>query len=1495
MKKALKIILSLVSGVIIFIIMLPIILSMLLQISSVQNFVVEQISSKLSAVAKTKISISHVDIEFFTKAVFDDLYIEDHRGDTMIYAKNLRVAINGINFLTGKISLGSTTLSEGKVYLYKDSAGLMNVKSVFDNFKPEVPPENPPNFRLSALELNLLHTRFKYYDCTETPVDYGINFKDMEFNEITMQAHNISVLNYNIWLDMEHISLYERSGFHLQHLSSNRCGVDSSGMYYADVVIETPNSTVTLDSLNFLTANRSWWDWNDFEHNMILSARLLRSHIDSRTIGYFAHKETAHPIDAIINRARLWGPICDMKGFVEDLTTDEASLSAAFRIKGLPDVEHTIFQAVLEPASISGSRAVTLMSKVTGDTLEAGVSQIISRQGQINATAYFNGTLKKFSARAIVNSDCGQVVATLDMTPKSDKVNSMRAVLSTTDFNLNKTLDSKKLGGVSVTAIANMNFTQGRPMTLNTQAAVNKLHYGAYDFHSIEIDGSIAGSKFTGVVLGKDPNMRFNARGKIDFGGSNTNYDIDLDIDNADLVAVGLNNRDSISKFSATLSANASGRTIDNLNGSAKIAEILYINHLDTVRAAAINIESSATPTLKQIEIRSGFADISLRGRNSFLEFARYFSQSLQRFLPSFPDVTTIVMGDKQSSVPGSEKLSTSKTPFPYSDGYYQFTVDVKKANNVAGIFLPGVEIAQGSTLNFFFNPYLDQFNIRAHSDYIERKSFAAENLNLEARNIGDSLSMFLTSDYLSVSGIDMPDLSVLGDICHNVINLGARFNNVEDTTSALITTTTTFERTPAGIAQMKVEVHPTAIVLSSDQWSVKGGRVLLDTTGIEVQSIGLYNGSQRLSIDGKATKSLLDTMRVELNNFDVSPATILISSLGYNLRGVIGGNVKIVAPFSSIRLFAALDFRDIYLNNFSLGSPMLRSTLDEKHKRIHFALGDSLISAPIRGYYDFGKNRYQASFRFPSFNMALLEPMLSGILTHTYGTADVDLKLTGGNGTPSLNGEVNVLNYSAMVDYTKARYSLKGNVEVRNNNFTLAPTPISDGGQGTGELSAELKSSFFKDLTFAVNANFSNLLALNTTAHDNGSFYGKAYGSGRLAINGTERKTSINITAATALNTEFVLPLSDVSTIESADFIRFVNPNAPPVVAPRRRSRIMQQRREGHNELDLIINMHVLPNALGLIEFNATMAQEIKGRANGYLSMHINPSLDIFTINGPLEIMQGNYKFTLPPFYKYFTIESGGSLQWTGVASNPNINLSAIYKVKTSLEPLGGQSTTATIDCGINLSGQLQTPDIHFSIAAPSADAETQNLLRNSINTDETMATQFISLVLSKSLIPDMGAAIGTMGTSFVGNTGMEFLSNQLSQLISSDRVNVRFGYRPQSVSTSDEFYAGVGGDIIPDVLSVEVDGNYNTGNNPSYNSRNPFTVDAYMTWNINKKGSLKLKGFTRTIDRFDETQGLQESGVGVYFKQDFSDWKDLKRRLKEYTMQRKEKKSKK
>ena len=80
---------------------------------------------------------------------------------------------------------------------------------------------------------------------------------------------------------------------------------------------------------------------------------------------------------------------------------------------------------------------------------------------------------------------------------------------------------------------------------------------------------------------------------------------------------------------------------------------------------------------------------------------------------------------------------------------------------------------------------------------------------------------------------------------------------------------------------------------------------------------------------------------------------------------------------------------------------------------------------------------------------------------------------------------------------------------------------------------------------------------------------------------------------------------------------------------------------------------------------------------------------------------------------------------------------------------------------------------------------------------------------------------------------------------------------------------------------MLIEVEGNYLVDRSQVVNAASSFTGEAYVTWMIDRAGTLRLKGFTHTIDRFDENQGLQETGIGIYYKEDFDNAADFRRRI--------------
>ena len=526
---------------------------------------------------------------------------------------------------------------------------------------------------------------------------------------------------------------------------------------------------------------------------------------------------------------------------------------------------------------------------------------------------------------------------------------------------------------------------------------------------------------------------------------------------------------------------------------------------------------------------------------------------------------------------------------------------------------------------------------------------------------------------------------------------------------------------------------------------------------------------------------------------------------------------------------------------------------------------------------------------------MGLLDPILTGVISSTEGVASADLVLQGQRREAELAGEIRVSGLRTKVDFTQVTYSMPEAVlSVKNNRFRASNVAVFDPQGHRGRFDFDMSLQHLSNISYDVRVAPQQMLVLDTDADDNDAFYGKVYATGSARISGDKGVVRMDITASTDGNSSFVLPLSSKSNISNADFVVFVQPEKTDTLDNVARKKLLferkhRQRADAASQMNITMALDVRPDAEVEID---VAGNTVKGRGEGTLNLAINPRANIFEIYGDYTISEGSFMLSLQQIInKRFTIESGSSIQWTGSPMNAMLDIDAVYKVKASLQPLLqgtadlGGDRSVPVECVIHLGERLSNPTITFDVRVPGSDPETQSLIANALSTPETVDTQFLYLLLFNSFMSENSSqANANIGSSVSAATGLEFVSNMVSNWLSSSDYNVVIRYRPKSELTSDEVDFGLSKSLINNRLFVEVEGNYLIDNKQAVNSSmSNFMGEAYITYLIDRAGTLKLKAFTQTIDRFDENQGLQETGIGVYFKEDFNNLRDLRDRIRE------------
>jgi hypothetical protein len=161
MRKGIKILGYIVSTLVLVTIILPLSLSVLINIGAVQNWVVDAAARFASRKLGTEVSIEHVDLGLFNRLQVEGFYVEDYQGDTLLYARQVETGITAFKPLT----FGTAKVDSALLRLAEMPDGEINIKQVVDrlrsgkgsNFSMAINRAEVTNFRFELFRNDTTH------------------------------------------------------------------------------------------------------------------------------------------------------------------------------------------------------------------------------------------------------------------------------------------------------------------------------------------------------------------------------------------------------------------------------------------------------------------------------------------------------------------------------------------------------------------------------------------------------------------------------------------------------------------------------------------------------------------------------------------------------------------------------------------------------------------------------------------------------------------------------------------------------------------------------------------------------------------------------------------------------------------------------------------------------------------------------------------------------------------------------------------------------------------------------------------------------------------------------------------------------------------------------------------------------------------------------------------------------------------------------------------
>lgn len=1499
MRRIVNILAKMVSAIVLALIFLPLLVALLFEIPAVQNFVAREATEIISRKLGTRISIDRVDIGLFYRVSLDGFYVEDFQRDTLLYAGRLDARIKSLGLFGGGLVFSRAELSDARFCLRETPDGEMNIKQVVDKLSKKDKARAEGKFRLEIERLETDGLDFCMERLEHRNPSYGVDFADMHLIDIRAELKNFTIDGPVIHTDIGRLAMRERSGFVVEDLAGCLC-IANGCIDIREGHIRTAKSNIELPSLSLIGLD--WALYKNFVEEVDITAQVVNTTLSSDDIAYFSPKMKDWHLTLTDVNADVSGPVADMSGSLRSVRTGaDTKLSVDFAAQGLPDVGKGHFKADISELTTSAADVDRLAAALTGKNLPDEVLRIAKNAGKIGLTGKFDGTLTAFAADAALATEIGGATCLLQVSSLRDGCRGVLGDVKTSSLQLGELLENDLLGPLSLNVHVN-----GELSSEHSDAEVSgeilRLGINGYDYDSLRMKGHLVNREFNGLIEARDRNLRFDFRGLLDLNDEQRpRYDFALDLEEANLAALGVNRRDSVSVLAARIAARAVGRTLDDLNGIIFVRDVSYRYNDRELAADSVVIVGRNSLSDKFIRLRSDFVDADYEGKTSYKEVFAYLQQRFRDYVP------TLDGGPGwQAQHPDTVELA---------DGYSQLTVNVRKINPLVNAVSPGLQIADGSQLLLRINPANDKLSFEAASDYIERGRMLVTRLNLDAHNRGDSLVFAASTEDLYLNSFHMSRVGMSGGAKDNKLELITDFADTIGDVSGRIGFRSEFARGrgPAG-RQIDLRLTPSYISRGEKTWNIYTDGITADTSRIRIDRFRMVNAGQQLLLDGVVSRRLQDSVQLTLHNFELAPFSQFTSSMGYRVDGRTNGSATMKAVLGAGEVQADIVVDSISINDLAVPSIWLRSRWDFIQNRAGILVQQrENLDTLVRGFYAPSQKRYYARATLDAVELSALDPLLKGVVERTGGNADVDIALRGSGKEANLSGQIAVRDFTTTVDFTQVTYTMpRAVIEVKNNHLIAEGVPLYDPEKNEGLFSIDLNLEHLSNIFYSVKVLPKELMVLNTTSKDNDLFYGRIFASGSATIAGSKGGVKMDIVATTEGDSEFYMPLSGQSNAKTADFVTFVTPEQIDTTDYLVRKKLLFQQQGRKKEaagstMDITMALNVQDNTAFQLVIDPTVGSALKGRGNGMLNLHINPGNGIFNMYGDYTLIEGSFLFSLQNIItKKFIIESGSMIQWTGEPVDARLDINAVYKLKTSLQPLLNTVTASSdddqsgsrisdrsvpVDCKIHIGGRLSNPQLDFSVVVPVTDIETQAAVASVLNTQEAQAQQFISLValgtFSNSGSANIGASSGVA-------TGLEMLTNQLTNWFSIDDYRIILNYRAGSEMTGDEVDFGFSTNLINNRLLVEVEGNYIIDNKQAVsNNVSNFMGEAHVTWLIDKSGNLRLKAFTQTIDRFDENQGLQETGLGISYKEDFNNFKDLKQRIRDrFTNKKRQKK---
>ncbi len=799
---------------------------------------------------------------------------------------------------------------------------------------------------------------------------------------------------------------------------------------------------------------------------------------------------------------------------------------------------------------------------------------------------------------------------------------------------------------------------------------------------------------------------------------------------------------------------------------------------------------------------------------------------------------------------------------------------------------MPGLYIADSTTARLVINPE-GEMSSEIVSSRLAFKDKYIKNLRLDLDNSAGSLNGKIKGSECRVGELSLKQSSVILFAENDHVGAMASFDNsTEARNQGEVLVTGELARNDSGNLTLSGENLLSNLYFNDHAWRISPSTIFWEAgKGVQINSLRIDNADQSIMVDGKYSKTGQDTLLLEISRFDIgSLADIFKPEMG--IEGVVSGKML---------LRNAADKRHDILVNVSsdstriagqeVGTVRVGSNWDDETGKVSFAMTNNFNSVQnihISGSYSPGDRFISAESSFNDFNLACLSPLLSGLADGLTGDLNGQININGDISNPDIESkDARLSDTFFTLGYTDVKYFFNGPFHLDREGLHFDEIAMGDMFDGSGTVGGGiLFNNGFQDLTLDTKIRANKLRVLNTEYQEGATYYGTIDADGLVSISGKPGDILIDINATTSNKSDLHISLSGSNKKLQESILVFKEPERFVWVDPyEQMMKTYTESKSKKSNMTFKLNVNVTESLETSLEFAGADGNSISGQGNGLIKLDVQPSRNIFAINGEYTLKSGEVRLSAMGIAnKNFSIQDGSNIRFNGDVLESEMDIDAQYSTKVSLATLVSDSTSVSagrmVNCGIHVFDKLKSPQFDFSIDIPDLDPTIKSRVDNALNTEDKVQRQVIALLVTNSFIPDEQSGIFNNTSNMIFSNMANIMSRQLNNVLDRLEIPVDLGLSYQNVNGGTNIFDVA---ISTQLFNNRVAVNGAIGNRKD-NSSNDVIGDLDIEVKLDKAGALRMTLFSHSADDYTKyLDRAQRNGLGIAYQKEYKTFKEL------------------